>query len=127
MARHPDAIISNAVENQNPVAIRVFGPDFPPAKHYAIRSTHVELFPVSADAREGNVCFLDEFRGKLPANGMKKHGTDEPPTHSRQYGWTQDKNQNNRNQAPHGSPIRDTQSLGAKFPWALRKPAGCGP
>ena len=81
LAQDPDAIVSDAVEKQDSVAIRISGTNFPSPKRYAIGSTHVKLLPVSANARECKVCLSDQFRGQLPAEGMQKHWTYEPSAH----------------------------------------------
>ena len=81
LAHDPDAIVSDAVEKQDPIAIRVSGTNFPSPQRYAIGSTHFKLLAQRAQARECCLCFSDQFAGQLPTKGMEKHGTDEPPAH----------------------------------------------
>src|SRR5713226_3807258 len=78
------AVVGNAVEEEDPVAIGVFRADFPAAEKRSIRRTYVKILASRPSDGEGNVGFADQIRREFAANGMEESRPGKPPGNSRQ-------------------------------------------
>ncbi len=79
-----NAVVSDAVEDKNPVAVGILRPDFPAAEKRSIRSLDVEVLTGCAGGGEARVGFADEIRRELAADGMKERGSSDPSGYSSQ-------------------------------------------
>src|SRR5437762_3360881 len=78
------AVVSDPVEEQDPVAIGIFRADLPAPEKRSILCGHVEILAACPGDGEGSVGFADEVRSQLAANGMEERRAGEPSGHSRQ-------------------------------------------
>jgi len=102
-----DAIVGDAVEDENPAAIGILRPDFPATEKRSIGSLHVEVLAGCADGGEARVGFADEIGREFAANGVEEGRGGEPSGNSRQERREEQQNQSNANQAAaHGAFIR---------------------
>ena len=102
-----DAIVGDAVEDEDPVAVGILGADFPSTKRRSIRGFHVEVFAGCAGGGEGGVGFADKIGRQLAADGMKEGRSSEPSGNGGQERREEQQNQSDANQAAaHGAFIR---------------------
>src|SRR2546421_2539080 len=78
------AVVSDPVEEQDPVAIGIFRADLPTSEKRSILCGHVEILAACPGDGEGSVGFADEVRSQLAANGMEERRAGQPSGHSRQ-------------------------------------------
>lgn len=78
LADDADAIIGDAVKEENPISVGIRRRDFPAAEHYAVGSADVEVFAVATGIGDGSVGFADEVGGEFAADGMEEGRGDEP-------------------------------------------------
>jgi len=104
---HSGAVVGDAVEDENPVAIGIFREDFPAAEKRSIGSLHVEVLASSAGGGEARGGFADEIGCQLAANGVEERGSSDPSGYSSQERREEQQNQSDANQAAaHGAFIR---------------------
>lgn len=85
LADDTDAVVGNAVEEQDPRAIGLGRSDFPAAQENAVGSTNVEVLPEGMRDGEGGAGFANQVGSQLAANGMEESRGDEPAGHSREH------------------------------------------
>src|SRR5580765_4236730 len=78
LADNADAIIGDAVKEQDPASVGMLRTDDPAPKEDAVRSADIEVFALAAGKGERGVGFADEVGGECAPDGMKEAGGDEP-------------------------------------------------
>jgi len=73
-----DAVVGDAVEEEDPVAVGEVGADFPAVEHDAVGGADVEVCAVAAGVGEGGVGFADEVGSKFAADGVEEARSDQP-------------------------------------------------
>src|SRR5258708_4984759 len=73
-----NAVVGDAVKEEDPTAIGIFRADFPSAEKRSIRSLHVKVLAGCAGGGEGGVSFADEIGRQLAANGVEESGGGDP-------------------------------------------------
>jgi hypothetical protein len=84
LADDSDAVVGDAMKNENPTPVRVFRADFPAAKYRSIGSLHLEILAGRAGDGKRSVSFADEIGREFAADGMEECRTSEPSGDSRQ-------------------------------------------
>ena len=74
VADHADAVVGDAVVEEDPVAVGMVGANNPAAEEDAIGSADIEVFAVAAAVGEGGVGFADEVGSDLATDGMEEAG-----------------------------------------------------
>ena len=74
MASDSYAVVSDPVEEQDPVAIGILRADLPTSEKRSILCGHVEILAACPGDGVGSVGFADEVRSQLAANGMGNAG-----------------------------------------------------
>src|SRR2546429_979432 len=80
MASDSYAVVSDPVEEQDPVAIGIFRADLPTSEKRSILCGHVEILAACPGDGEGSVGFADEVRSQLAVNGMEERRADRKST-----------------------------------------------
>ena len=78
VADHADAVVGNAVEEQDPVSVGIRRLDFPAMKVDAVRGADIEVLAVAATVGEGGIRFADEVWSELAPDGMEEAWRDQP-------------------------------------------------
>jgi hypothetical protein len=86
LADYADAVVGDAMEEQDPIAVGMIGANNPASQETAVACLDVEIFSMPAGMRERGVSFADEVLGKLPTNGVKESWRDEPARNASQEG-----------------------------------------
>jgi hypothetical protein len=84
VADDADAVVGDAVEEEDPIAVGILRADFPATENCSIGSTNVEILAGGTGDRQGNVGFVDEVGSQLAADGMKECGAGEPSGYRRE-------------------------------------------
>jgi hypothetical protein len=79
-----DAVVGDAVEEEDPTAVGIFRTDFPAAEKRSIRGANVEILAGCPGDGEGGVGFANEAGSQLATNGMEEGRAGEPTRHGRQ-------------------------------------------
>src|SRR6266478_7283649 len=104
------AIVSDPVEEQDPVAVGVFRADLPTSEKHSILCANLEIFAACPGSSEGGIGFADEVRSQLAANGVEERRAGEPSGHSRQERWEEQQNQSDAYEtAAHKGLCKDTR------------------
>lgn len=94
-----DAVVGDAVKEEDPVAVGMVGADDPSVKQDAVGGADVEVFAVAAAVGEAGVGFADEVEGEFSADRMEKSGSDEPACDACQDGRQEEQDQQDTNEA----------------------------
>src|SRR5437016_3983632 len=122
MASDSYAVVSDPVEEQDPVAIGIFRADLPTSEKRSILCGHVEILAACPGDGEGSVGFADEVRSQLAANGMEERRAGQPSGHSRQERREEQQNQSDAKEtATHGCLCRIMRFQKAGLPKRRRK------
>jgi len=78
MADDAGTVIGNAVEEENPAAVGIPGPDSPTAEKRSIGRANVEILAGCPGDGEGDVGFADEIGRQLASDGMEEGRPGEP-------------------------------------------------
>ena len=92
-----NAVVGDAVEEEDPTAVGIFRADFPAAEKRSIRSFHVEVLASSAGGGEARGGFADEIGCQLAADRMEERGGSKPSGHGRQDRREEQQNQSDTN------------------------------
>jgi len=83
LAQDSDAVVGDAVEEEDPISIGNFRPDFPAEEKRSIRSANLEIFVGCPRDEEGGLGLANQVGSELAANGMEKRRTGKPSGYSR--------------------------------------------
>ena len=104
------AVVRDAVEEEDPIPIGIFRADFPATEKHSIRSANLEILAACPSDGERGICFADEVRSQLAANGMEERRAGEPTGHSRQERWEEQQNQSDAYETvAHKGLCKDTR------------------
>ncbi|GAC1617005.1 MAG: hypothetical protein NVS9B13_03150 [Candidatus Acidiferrum sp.] len=75
LANDADAIVCDAMKEQDPTSVGMSATDFPAAQTHAVGSDNGEVFAVGTDEAKRCVSFPDEVGSQLPANRVEECGS----------------------------------------------------
>ncbi len=99
LADHADAVVGDAVEEEDPVAVGMVGADDPAVEEDAVGSADVEVFAVAAAVREGGVGFADKVGSEFAPDGMEEAWGYQPASDACQDRRQEEKDQQDTDEA----------------------------
>jgi hypothetical protein len=107
----PDAVVRDAVKEQNRTAIGMGRPNSPAAKHNAVGSTDLEVFAMGTGHSKRGVRFANEVWSKLPSDGMEEARANQPARNAGENRRENKENYGNSDKASaHWPSVKDTKS-----------------
>jgi hypothetical protein len=100
LADDADAVIGDAVKEEDPAAVGLRRGNFPAAEHGTVGGANVEVFAVSAGEGKGGVRFPNEVGSQFAPDGMEVGGADQPAGQSGQKWREEQKDECDADQAP---------------------------
>src|SRR5260370_10325008 len=94
-----DAVVGDAVEENDPTAVGVFRTDFPTSEKRSVLCANVEILARRSGEGEGGVGFANEVGSQHAANGMEERWGGEPSRHGRQERRGEEQNKSKAKEA----------------------------